>query len=85
MVGQSRLTRAEPQNHPGQFDTDTPGYVLLGIGAQYEVKDFHQADLLLFARGSNLLNENIRNSTSYLRNFAPEPGRGAEIGIRMSY
>jgi len=80
-----RLTRAEPQNHPGQFDTDTPGYVLLGVGTQYKVKDFHQADLLLFARGSNLLNENIRNSTSYLRNFAPEPGRGAEIGIRMSY
>ncbi|MCX7110727.1 MAG: TonB-dependent receptor [Proteobacteria bacterium] len=80
-----RLTRAEPQNHPGQFDTDTPGYVLLGVGAQYEVKNFHQANLLLFARGSNLLNENIRNSTSYLRNFAPEPGRGAEIGIRMSY
>ena len=80
-----RLTRAEPQNNPGQFDTDTPGYVLLGLGAQYEVKNFHQARVLLFAKGSNLLNENVRNSTSYLRNFAPEPGRGAEIGIRVSY
>ena len=80
-----RLTRAEPQNDPGQFDTDTPGYVLLGLGAQYEVKDFHHARVLLFAKGSNLLNENVRNSTSYLRNFAPEPGRGAEIGIRVSY
>jgi iron complex outermembrane receptor protein len=80
-----RLTRAEPQNNPGPFDTDTPGYVLLGAGAQYEVNNFHPATLLLFARGSNLLNETVRNSTSYLRNFAPEPGRGAEIGIRMSY
>jgi len=80
-----RLTRGEAQNHPGTDDTATPGYVLLNIGTQYQVKDFHGADLLLFAKGSNLLNENIRNSTSYLRNFAPEPGRGAELGVRVSY
>ncbi len=80
-----RLTRAEPQNYPGQFDTDTPGYILLGIGAQYEVKDFHQANIMLFAKANNLLNETIRNSTSYLRNFAPEPGRGAMVGLRVSY
>ncbi len=35
--------------------------------------------------GKNMLNEDIRNSTSYLRNLAPEPGRSAEIGIRISY
>jgi iron complex outermembrane receptor protein len=60
-------------------------YLWLGVGAQYEVKKFHKANVLLFAKVSNLLNENIHNSTSYLRNFAPKPGRGAEIGIRMSY
>ena len=31
------------------------------------------------------LNENIRNSASFLRNFSPEPGIGAEIGIRIKY
>jgi len=40
---------------------------------------------MLFAKGNNLLDENIRNSTSYLRNFAPEAGSGAEIGFRVSY
>lgn len=80
-----RLTRGEAQNHPGAFDTGTPSYVLLNAGAQYQVKAFHDANLLVFARANNLLNENIRNSTSYLRNFAPEPGRGAEVGIRVSY
>jgi len=80
-----RLTRGEPQNSPGADDTATPGYVLLNVGTQYQVKDFHGSDLLVFARGNNLLNESIRNSTSYLRNFAPEPGRGAEIGVRASY
>ena len=33
----------------------------------------------------NLLNENIRNSASFLRNFAPEAGIGGEIGIRINY
>jgi iron complex outermembrane receptor protein len=80
-----RLTRAESQDHPGANDTPTAGYFLLNVGAQYQIEDFHDAKLMLFAKGNNLLNENIRNSTSYLRNFSPEPGRGAEVGIRISY
>jgi iron complex outermembrane receptor protein len=80
-----RLTRGEKQDKPGANDTPTHGYVLLNVGVQYEVKALDAAKLLVFAQGNNLLNENIRNSTSYLRNFAPEPGRGAEVGIRVSY
>ena len=41
----------------------------------------YEAKLLVFVKGNNLLNQNIRNSTSYLRNWAPEPGRGAEVGV----
>jgi iron complex outermembrane receptor protein len=80
-----RLTRAESQEYAGQDESTTPGYVLLGLGGQYKAKTFHQADLTVFAKANNLLNETIRNSTSYLRNFAPEPGRGAELGIRVAY
>jgi len=80
-----RLTRAEPQELAGENESDTPGYVLLNVGAQYQVKAFEQAHVTVFARGNNLLNENIRLSTSYLRNFAPEPGRGALVGLRISY
>ncbi|MGZ5614897.1 MAG: TonB-dependent receptor [Methylobacter sp.] len=80
-----RLTRGEAQTYAGDNDTATPGYLLLNLGTQYQVLDLHGADVMVFARANNLLNENIRNSTSYLRNFAPEPGRGAEIGFRVSY
>ncbi|MGH8547145.1 MAG: TonB-dependent receptor [Methylococcales bacterium] len=80
-----RVTRAEAQNHPGEFDTSTSGYVLLNLGLNFQVKAYKEVRLMLFAKGSNLLNQNIRNSTSYLRNFAPEPGRGAEAGLRFSY
>jgi iron complex outermembrane receptor protein len=80
-----RLTRGEAQTHSGANDTATAGYLLLSLGTQYQVLDLHGADVMVFAKANNLLNENIRNSTSYLRNFAPEPGRGAEIGFRVSY
>lgn len=80
-----RLTRGEAQTHAGDNDTATAGYMLLSLGTQYQILDLHGADVMVFAKANNLLNENIRNSTSYLRNFAPEPGRGAEIGFRVSY
>jgi iron complex outermembrane recepter protein len=81
----ARLTRGEAQTYAGNNQSNTPGYLLLNLGAQYNLATFHDSEVMLFARGKNLLNENIRNSTSYLRNFAPEPGRSAEIGIRLSY
>ncbi len=81
----ARLTRAEAQTNAGNNETQTDSYLLLNVGGQYKLTDLHGADILLFAKGKNLLNENIRNSTSFLRNFAPEPGRSAEIGIRVNY
>nr|WP_245619715.1 TonB-dependent receptor [Methylomicrobium agile] len=80
-----RFTRADDQPHAGDFETSTAGYFLLNVGVNYQLKAYKDAKLLLFAKGSNLLDQNIRNSTSYLRNFAPEAGRGAEIGFRLSY
>ncbi|POZ53713.1 TonB-dependent receptor [Methylovulum psychrotolerans] len=80
-----RVTRGEAQDHPGAFDSATAGYVLVNLSTQYQLKQFKGMEVLLFAKANNLLDENIRNSTSYLRNFAPEPGRGAELGVRVSY
>jgi len=80
-----RLTRADDQTHVGEFETSIAGYYLLNVGVNYQLKAYQDAKLMVFAKGNNLLNENIRNATSYLRNFAPEAGRGAEIGFRLSY
>lgn len=83
--GNLRFTRGQAQEHPGANDTTTAGYYLLTMGADYKIKDFHESQIILYLKGNNLLNENIRNSVSYLRNFAPEPGRGAQVGIRINY
>lgn len=80
-----RLTRADDQPHAGDFETSTAGYYLLNVGVNYQIKAYQDTRFMVFAKGNNLLNENIRNSTSYLRNFAPEAGRGAEVGFRVSY
>lgn len=80
-----RFTRADDQPHAGDFETSTAGYFLLNVGVNYQIKAYQDAKFMVFAKGNNLLNENIRNSTSYLRNFAPEAGRGAEVGFRVSY
>jgi iron complex outermembrane receptor protein len=80
-----RLTRGETQNKPGENEPETRGYLLLNLGVQYETQAIQGVNLLLFANATNLLDENIRNSTSYLRNFAPEPGRAAELGLRVRF
>ena len=80
-----RLTRAEKQGHSGVNEADTPSYNLLNLNTHYHIEDFKKADMVVYAKGNNLLNENIRNSASFLRNFQPEGGIGAELGIRISY
>ena len=80
-----RLTRAERQEYSGVLEASTPGYTLLNLNTHYHVDNFDNADLVVYAKGNNLLNQNIRNSASFLRNFAPEPGVGGEIGFRIDY
>lgn len=80
-----RITRAERQENPGDNETETPSYWLLNSTANYRINAGEAADLLLFVKASNLLNQDIRNSVSYLRNIAPEAGRAVELGIRVAF
>ena len=83
--GNIRLTRGEAQNKPGDNETKTGSYLLLNTGFNYRPALGKHVNLLLFAKGNNLLNQSIRNSTSFLRNFAPESGRGVELGLRIQF
>ncbi|UJP06092.1 MAG: TonB-dependent receptor [Nitrosomonas sp.] len=80
-----RFTRAEAQRHPGRNETATDSYHLLTASADYQIKAGKWGDMWLFAKGYNLLNEEIRNSVSFLRNFAPEPGRSVIVGMRATF
>lgn len=80
-----RYTRADAQHHPGRNETPTDSYHLLTATADYQITMSKWGNLWLFAKGHNLLNEEIRNSVSFLRNFAPEPGRSFILGARATF
>jgi iron complex outermembrane receptor protein len=44
-----------------------------------------QSRLVFYANAKNLLNQTIRQSVSYLRNIAPQQGRGFEFGMRAEF
>lgn len=80
-----RVTRGNRQGYAGENESQTPGWVLMNIGLQYEAKAALDTRLLFYVKGNNLLDQDIRNSTSYLKNYAPEPGRGVQVGFQWSY
>ncbi len=80
-----RLTRAEKQTDVSDNESATKGYLLLDANIRYNRKLTKNSNVLLFVKGNNLLNETIRNSTSFLKNHVPEPGRGAEVGIKITF
>jgi len=80
-----RLTYADEQNYSGAYEDSTGSYTLVNLNTHYHIEDFNKADVMVYAKGNNLLNQNIRNSASFLRNFSPEAGIGAELGIRINY
>ncbi len=78
-------TRFGSQDDIGVLEQETDGYTLVSVYADYHVRVAGDAEFKLFARGDNLLNEEVRNHASLLRNFAPEPGRGITLGVRFEY
>ncbi|NOR68511.1 MAG: TonB-dependent receptor [Methylomarinum sp.] len=82
---QIRMTRAERQNKVGLNETETNGYWLLNTSANYRQKITDNGNIMYFVKANNLLNEDIRSSVSFLRDIAPEAGRGVEIGVRVEF
>lgn len=76
-----RIVRSEPQRHPGANETETAGHVQLHGHLRWSTRLQNGQRLSYFLVGRNLTNQEVRNSTSFLRNYAPEPGRTIEIGM----
>jgi iron complex outermembrane receptor protein len=72
------------QNRPGANESDTSSYTRLDAAAYYDFAALG-GDWQAYIKANNLANAEIRNSASYLRNYAPEPGRGIELGVNFSF
>lgn len=72
---------AARQDRPSVFESDTPGYTR--IDAEWaHTWTYGNTVLTAFAQVRNLLNEDIRLSTSFIRDVAPMPGRTVWFGLR---
>ncbi len=78
-----RLTHAFKQGDPGENETATAAYNLFNASLNYNRSLGATTKATVFFNARNLLNEEIRNATSFLRNYAPEPGRSFELGVRL--
>lgn len=72
------------QNDTAPLETDTDSYTVLDLEAAYRLT-WGPVEHTLFARGTNLLDEEIRRHTSFLKDRAPLPGRSAIVGLRASF
>ena len=79
------VTRHGEQDDVGRLELETDGYTLLSVYADYHLQVGGESEVKLFVRGDNLLDEEIRNHTSLLKNYAPEPGRAITVGLRYVF
>jgi iron complex outermembrane receptor protein len=78
-------TRVMRQNHVAELETTTPGYTLLNIDMSYRITKTKLNGIRIFLQGKNLLNEEMRLHNSFLKNFAPLPGRALVVGLRGEF
>ncbi len=72
------------QDHTAPGESSTDGYTLCSADVTYEFM-LDRTHWQLFARGTNLSDEDARVSTSFLKDVAPLPGRNVNLGVRLSF
>lgn len=83
--GQMRLTRGRAQTRPGDNETPTAAFTRLDASLRWAaVTPPVGSGMTVFVVARNLGNQTIRNSSSFLRNYAPEPGRMLELGLELT-
>jgi iron complex outermembrane receptor protein len=83
---QANLTWIHADDHDdvADYETPTPGYDLLNAEITWRLPFAESSEWDLFLKGHNLLDEDIRNSTSYLKDQAPQIGRNFILGLRFA-
>lgn len=65
-------------------ETTTPAYTRVDASVNY-VQRYGTTDVTWFLLARNLLNEEIRLSTSLLKDYIPQPGRNLMVGLRTRF
>ncbi|HEU0306250.1 MAG TPA: TonB-dependent receptor [Lysobacter sp.] len=81
-VGAVRYAR---QDDVAAFEAESPGYTLVDAHVAWHHDTAGGNAWEVFLDGSNLLDEEARPHTSFLRDLAPLPGRGVAFGVRTFF
>lgn len=79
------VIRAARQNRLAELETETPGYTLVNAEVSYRIKQSQSIGYTVFMQGKNLLDDEMRVHTSYLKDVAPLPGRAFVLGLRGQF
>jgi iron complex outermembrane receptor protein len=79
------LRYAFEQTDVAAEETDTDGYTQLNADLRYRVELSDSSAVVFFLRAENLLDEEIRNHSSFLKDEAPLPGRNFTLGGRFEF
>ena len=75
---------AAAQHRHADYELPTDGYFLLSASVSYDLK-LGDLATTVYLRGTNLTNEEARQSTSFLKDISPMAGRGVIAGIRTEF
>ncbi|WP_220808116.1 TonB-dependent receptor [Noviherbaspirillum aridicola] len=78
------VIRAQRQDRLAAFETATPGYTRVDASLSW-TQAWNGMQLTWFALAKNLLDEDIRVSTSLLKDVAPLAGRSLVLGLRTAF
>ena len=76
---------AYDQDNIAELETETPGYDLVNAEIIFTGPQYEQFDWQIYLKRQNLLDEDIRNSTSYLKDQAPQIGLNVIFGVRAYF
>lgn len=77
-------TRHDDQSRVAPGELATPGFDIVNVDLNYRI-DGGGTGWLLFLRGSNLLDEDARRHSSFLKDMVPLPGRSLQVGARVAF
>lgn len=81
--GWVELRRVAGQDRVSDFELPTDSYTLLNAGATWAPPALQ--GVKLFVEGRNLGDEEIREHASFLKDIAPQPGRGLRAGFSWRF
>tara|TARA_R110000787_G_scaffold44518_2_gene109294 strand:- start:11885 stop:14065 length:2181 start_codon:yes stop_codon:yes gene_type:complete len=78
------IIRYMKQDDIADFETSTDGYTLVNVDFNYQLSTENN-DYTFFIRATNLLDDEVINHTSFIKDIAPQAGRSLTLGMRMEF